>query len=153
MTEPYDSTADTEAHIKRVQELLYEVCVNLNERSLNHDLSKFHPPEKEIFDKVTPRLKGLTYGSEEYNAQIKELGVALEHHYANNPHHPEHYSDGIMGMSLLDIVEMFADWKAATERHADGDLMRSIGINRERFSYGAVLESIFENTAHELRWK
>jgi hypothetical protein len=31
------------------------------------------------------------------------------------------------------LIEMLADWKAATERHHDGDLAKSLEIHRERF--------------------
>jgi len=41
---------------------------------------------------------------------------ALEHHYALYRHHPEHFQNGIDDMNLIDLVEMFADWKASSER-------------------------------------
>ena len=40
---------------------------------------------------------------------------------------------GVNDMTLVDLVEMLADWKAATERHDDGDLAKSLEIQRERF--------------------
>jgi hypothetical protein len=55
-------------------------------------------------------------------------------------------------MSLLDVIEMLADWKAATERHADGDLDRSITHNPERFGYGDEIERLLRSTAIELGW-
>lgn len=148
----YDSTTDTLDHIRKVQGNLYAVAYVLLSRSKAHDKSKLEPPEKEIFDAVTPKLKGLTYGSEEYKAGISELGEALAHHYAVNPHHPEHYDDGIAGMSLLDVIEMFCDWKAASERHADGDFAKSLEINKKRFAISDQLAEIFENTRLELGW-
>ena len=152
MTEEYDSREDTLAHIKRVQDLMYMFEYNLHVRALKHDRSKLEEPEKSGFDKYTPLLKGTTYGSDEYKVFLKELGTSLKHHYENNSHHPEHYMDGMSGMSLLDIVEMFCDWKAATERHADGSLDKSIGINKVRFKYDEMLERIFQNTRRELGW-
>ena len=59
---------------------------------------------------------------------------------------------GINGMSLLDLLEMFCDWKAATERHADGDIKRSIEINRDRFNMSPQLAQILDNTRIELGW-
>lgn len=53
---------------------------------------------------------------------------------------------GLHGMSLLDLVEMLCDWKAATLRHADGDIRRSIEINQKRFGYSDELKQIFLNT-------
>lgn len=148
----YDSTADTLEHIDKVQGRMADAVQRLARRALAHDASKLESPEKEAFDAVTPALRGLTYGSLEYHANTARLGEALKHHYANNSHHPEHYPDGIAGMSLLDLVEMLCDWKAASERHADGDIARSLRINRERFGIGEQLAAILENTAVELEW-
>jgi hypothetical protein len=49
-------------------------------------------------------------------------------------------------MSLVDIVEMLCDWKAATLRHADGDIRKSIEQNQQRFGYSDELKSILLNT-------
>jgi len=148
----YDSTADTLEHVQKVCSHLYEFSDGLHERADAHDVSKLESPEKEIFDVVTPKLSALTYGSDEYKAGIAELGEALTHHYEVNSHHPEHYPNGVSGMSLLDVVEMFCDWKAASERHADGDFAKSLEINKERFAISDQLAEIFENTRLELGW-
>lgn len=142
----YDSTKDTLEHIGKVQQNMWEFLNDLAKRSDVHDQSKLQSPEKEAFDEVTPQLRGLTYGSDEYKASIAKLGEALTHHYANNSHHPEHYPNGIEGMTLCDLVEMFCDWKAASERHANGNFEHSIEINRERFAMSEQLVQIFQNT-------
>lgn len=162
---PYDSRPDTYAHIGRVRHYLGRAVANLIGRADAHDASKLVEPELEAFDRMTPLLATLTYGTDEYKASLAELGVALEHHYAANSHHPEHYPDGIAGMSLFDLVEMLVDWKAASERmrkpmpaapgrpdapQYDDDFLRSIGLNQERFGYSEELRSVLENTAREL---
>lgn len=177
-----DSKSETTAHILRVRELLYIVQNKLEQRGFKHDQSKLESPEKEGFDEVTGALRWLTYGSDEYKAQLDKLKLILAHHYAHNSHHPEHFqvlecnicferfpSDyskncercgngqftsrpDIGGMSLLDIMEMFCDWKAATERHADGSLAKSIEINAVRFQMESQLISIFRNTRKEMEW-
>ena len=146
----YDSTADTLLHIKRVNELLIILATSLLQRAVKHDASKLRKFEKEAFDEFTPKLKGSTYGSEEYKENLKGLGKALEHHYAHNSHHPEKHAHGIAGMTLLDLAEMLVDWKAATERHADGDLKKSLEINKERFGIDSQLSAILHNTARDL---
>lgn len=151
MNTKFDSRHDTEGHILRVRELLYIVQGKLEERGFKHDRSKLGDVEKPAFDRAQ-RLKTITYGSPEYKDCLKELGPALEHHYANNAHHPEHYKNGIDGMSLLDLVEMLCDWKAAGERHADGSMDRSLKVNRDRFKISDQLYSILENTAKEMEW-
>lgn len=147
-----DSTAETLEHSRRVGRYLSEAIVDLLRRSYEHDLSKTRPPEQEAFDRASGRLRDLTYGSEEYKRALADLGPALEHHYAANRHHPEHYPDGVAGMTLMDVMEMLADWKAATERHADGDLARSLVIQRERFGIDRQLWLVLVRTAEYLGW-
>jgi hypothetical protein len=150
--EAYDSTLDTMRHSRRVDELLLQVIIALQQRVTRHDLSKMAPPEKAVFDRVTPRLKSSTYGSEEYKASLADIGDVLVHHYGANRHHPEHFSDGVAGMTLVDVIEMLADWRAATERHADGSLDRSLRIGEERFGIDPQLMAILRNTAVAFGW-
>jgi len=149
----YDSTHDTQEHISKVAANLGAIMSNLDQRAAVHDRSKFGPVEKEAFDRLTPRLKVLKYGSEEYRASLREMKPALRHHYEHNPHHPEHYPNGILDMSLMDILEMLADWKAAGERHEPPNpLDNSISYNAERFNIPPYLTQILYNTARELNW-
>jgi len=143
----YDSREDTIEHIVNVQLKLEKFAKELGKRGEVHDKSKLQSPEKELFDEMTPILKSLTYGSDEYKDSLAKLKPALDHHYANNSHHPEHYRDGIKGMDLVDLVEMFCDWMAATERTANGNIYISIGINQNRFNIPPELSMIFFNTA------
>ena len=147
----HDSTNDTLKHIRTVYLHLATVRWNLFDRSNVHDDSKLHFPEKEAFDKAAV-LNQVEYGTPEYDEAKASLGDALVHHYAHNSHHPEHYESGINGMSLLDVIEMLADWKAATERMKDGDLGKSLEINKERFAISDQLYDILINTAKELKW-
>ena len=149
----YDSANDTHQHIQRVRELLFTIYNKLVARGFDHDKSKLGPVEKPIFDTVTPKLRGLTYGSEEYKASLAEMKPALDHHYAHNSHHPEHYPNGVNDMSLLDIIEMLCDWKAAGERHANGSIRKSLEINQKRFGISDQLQAILTNTVKELEWK
>jgi hypothetical protein len=55
-------------------------------------------------------------------------------------------TSSINNMNLFDILEMFVDWVAATQRHDDGDINKSIEHNTERFALSPQLVSIFENT-------
>ncbi|MGG3800624.1 DUF5662 family protein [Metabacillus fastidiosus] len=169
-----DCIRDTKEHIAQVREFMLIFAQGLIQRALVHDHSKLQSPELEIFTKYTPKLKNSTYGSDEYKTFLKEMQVALKHHYENNSHHPEHYKKyvcngcfieykehlntcscgyshfqeepDIKQMDLLDIVEMICDWKAATMRHADGDIEKSIDINQKRFKYSSDLAEIFHNT-------
>ncbi|MEG3878837.1 DUF5662 family protein [Microcoleus sp. herbarium7] len=56
------------------------------------------------------------------------------------------YISPINEMNLFDLLEMLVDWTAATKRHNDGDIQKSLEINRDRFFMGDQLSKIFENT-------
>ena len=138
---------DTIKHIEKVRKYIKLFMDKLAIRGVEHDRLKLESPEVEIFTEYTPKLAQSTYGSEEYNEFLKEMNIALQHHYANYRHHPEHFTKGINDMNLVDIVEMLCDWKAASERHNDGNLLKSIEINAQRFGYDDQLKQIFINTA------
>jgi hypothetical protein len=153
MIMPYDSTPDTLRHSLRVAELMGELIKELLDRSVRHDLSKTREPERAVYDKVVPPLRAATYGSAEYLTLVEAMGEGLRHHYAHNRHHPEHFANGINGMTLVDLLEMLADWKAATERTTShGDLAASLTINRERFDIAPQLMDILVNTARHSGW-
>ena len=144
----------TMAHIWRVRELLLAVRSELMRREADHDASKMLSPEVEIFDIYTKRLKGMTYGSDEYKQCLEEMKPALDHHYKHNAHHPEHHKDGVNDMTLIDLIEALADWRAASERHADGCVMKSIDINTERFGLNSVdFPRILRNTVKAMGWE
>lgn len=178
----YDSADDTNEHILKVRGFILETMNNLSARMESHDRSKLESPEKEMFDDFTPLLRDSTYGSPEYKRALADMGSALEHHYFNNSHHPEFYGSkecpncyetfsketqapcprcnhgelnirpNIAGMSLLDLLEMLCDWKAASLRHSDGDFAQSLAINQVRFTISPDLFEILSNTAKELKW-
>jgi hypothetical protein len=147
----YDSRPDTYAHIETVREYLFAAVRTLLDRIRTHDGTKLVEPELSIFDEYTPKLRDTTYGSVEYKTYLKAMGEGLKHHYAHQRHHPEHFRNGIQDMTLIDVLEMLCDWKAATLRHADGDLSRSIEVNAERFGYGDEMKRLLLNTAKEMR--
>ena len=138
---------ETSQHIGRVRDLLNLCCCELLKRGELHDKSKLESPEVELFTEFTPKLASSTYGSEEYNTFLVEMDTALQHHYANNRHHPNHFKNGVDDMNLIDILEMICDWKAASERHNDGNIRKSIEVNAKRFGLSEQLTKLLENTA------
>ena len=147
----YDSTQSTNEHIMRVQRNIFDALKNLRLRAIVHDDSKHREPEKSLYDEWQPKLRELTYGSDEYKAALAQMGPALQHHYQANSHHPEHYPDGVMGMSLFDIIEMLCDWRAANEQYG-GDFLESMEKSFQRFGIEQRLGAILIKTAIELGW-
>lgn len=179
---------ETMLHMARVRNLLNIFVYELLHRGERHDLSKIERPEVTILA-AAPSLHGIDYGSEAYAESKRIVAPALEHHYANNRHHPEHFktvdteeirrlvadivdleecedlsqavkarlvkrlkddvaalSTSVNGMNLVDIVEMFLDWKASSERHATGNIRKSIEHNAGKFGLSPQLVRIMENT-------
>lgn len=137
---------ETRKHIAMVGCFIGIVINMLQKRASGHDKTKLEDPELPLFTEYTEKLANCTYGSEEYQAFLKGLKPALDHHYANNRHHPEHYPNGIDDMTLIDVIEMICDWKAATLRHNDGNILKSIDINTKRFNIDPQLAKILKNT-------
>lgn len=162
----YDSKIDTLNHKDKVKKYMHMIGWEMIERGFDHDNSKLESPEKEIFDEYSPKLSNTTYGSDEYKKYLKEMEVALNHHYENNDHHPEYfalryknrstgkpYFKGLSGMNLLQLTEMITDWYASSQRHEDGDIFKSIEINQERFGYSDEIKLILINTINYLQEK
>jgi hypothetical protein len=141
----------TEGHIGNVRSFLNQVIIELSDRSIHHDASKLQEPEFSTFCKYTPLLADLDYGSEEYKKCLAEMKPALDHHYSSNRHHPEHFYNSWRGMNLIDLLEMVCDWMAATKRHNNGNIYKSLAINQKRFKMPAYLVQIIKNTVDYLQ--
>lgn len=167
-----DSTQDTLAHRQMVVDLATDFCTSLLERAdsygdktisdaaldfcndimdraYRHDESKLHEPEKERFDYVGTHqhLSKHTYGSDEYKKSLEYLGPALDHHYQENDHHPQHFPNGISGMNLTQLVEMWLDWLAACNRNKNGNIYQSLEVNKDRFKISDQLYNVLLNQA------
>lgn len=142
-----DSTRDTLEHIRLVNRNLIRFAQEILDRAANHDSSKLVSPEKEGFDAVSIKLSQCTYNSPEYEKSLEELKPTLQHHYRHNSHHPQHYERGVDDMDLVDVVEMYLDWKAAAERNQGGNIFDSINKNKTRFNLSDQLTSILKRTA------
>lgn len=141
-----DSTKATMKHKEWVKDLMGALIDDMVVRSMHHDDSKLEDPEKSLFDNYSSKLKDCTYGSDEYKNFLKELKPALDHHYAVNSHHPEHYDNGVDGMDLVDLIELICDWTASSKRHSDGNVYHSIELNKTRFNMSDQLCNILKNT-------
>lgn len=144
--EELDCWKKTIEHILLVREYGDLLVSKLQDRLKKHDDTKLEDPAFKIFVEYTPKLAECEYNSEEYKNNLEEMKVALEYHYARSRHHPEHFKNGINDMSILDILEMFIDWNAATKRHLNGNLKKSIESNSKRFNIDHQLTQILMNS-------
>lgn len=128
-----------------------KICVALMLRAFRHDRSKFSKHEEPYFRKYATRLGKSKYGSKEYEGHKQTIKIALKHHYENNSHHPEFYKDGYAGMSMLDKLEMIADWKAANRRNKDADINKSLDYGQEKFKYTDKEKAELERVLREAK--
>lgn len=123
----------------------------LTEEAHAHDQSKLQSPEAELFENTPRELRDMTFGSTEYEQNKRtNLKKAMQQHYKNNRHHPEHFPNGILGMNFVDIIVMMCDWQASTLRHDDGDIYRSLDVCQARFEYSNDMKQIMLNTVNLL---
>ena len=144
------SNMDTVKHIHKVRELLYHMISELDERARLHDRSKLESPEQEIFGSNYRELATVEYGTPEYDAMKARVQPAINHHHANNRHHPEYHKNGINDMTLIDLVEVLCDWAASSSRNKNGNLRKSLEINVKRYDISDQLARILENTVKEM---
>jgi uncharacterized glyoxalase superfamily metalloenzyme YdcJ len=140
--------SETLKHVNEVRKNIWTLIGHLDKRAQQHDASKFEEPELSVFAANTPKLAKTEYGTPEYDELLKEVKVAIDHHYSKNTHHPEHWPNGVDDMDLLDIVEMLCDWAAAVKRNKNGNVHKSIQHNKDRFNISPQLTKILENTVN-----
>lgn len=145
------TNAETLLHIQKVN-FINMIVTELLKRGQNHDQSKLDHPEVECFAEWTPKLASCKFGddgeiTDEYKEMLANLKPTLDHHYAKNRHHPEHYPNGVKDMNLVDLLEMICDWKAASLRQNDGNILKSVEAVTKRFGISKELAQIIMNTS------
>jgi len=139
----------TQEHISSVRTYLSMFVVDLINRSDKHDTSKMEDPELSIFAEYQDELALTEYGSEEYEKLLEKVKPAVDNHYSKNRHHPEHWPNGVSDMTLVDLMEMIADWKASSARNKDGNIRKSIETCAKKYKISPQLAKIFDNTIRE----
>ena len=151
MEENFDSIHHSvwhKAHVETVMNLF--IISELAERAVRHDDSKLVAPEKQGYDKFIPLLKTAKYGSPEYEKIREDMKAeCLDHHYKENRHHPEHFENGMKGMTIIDLVELICDWFAAS-LNSDTSFEKGLNGNFVRFQIQEPLQSIIRNTYEEI---
>lgn len=149
MKDKYQTISKTLIHIDLVSQYLESIKYELSLRQYSHDISKLQPEELDTFIEFSPKLKASEYNSPEYHENLAAMKPALDHHYANNLHHPQYWPNGVMDMTLVDLIEMLVDWVASVQR-ANGDIYKSLETNKDRFNIPEPIVQILKNTADRL---
>ena len=141
-----DSDTSNIEHINDVRRLLTVCIMEIHKRSTEHDASKLQSPEREVFGKYYSELIETEYGTKEYEALLAKVQPAIDHHYTHNRHHPQFHKNGVDDMDLVDVLEMLIDWIASSNRTKNGNIRKSLEINKQRYKISDQLTTILENT-------
>ena len=124
------------------------IIQELIKRAQDHDNSKFSEEEFPFLVAAMDDFHKTPFGTPEYMELRKKWAKLFDSHYKKNNHHPEHFPNGIEDMTLLDLIEMLCDWKAASMRTENGgNIANSIKVGAERYGFIPQLIKILENTA------
>ena len=136
------------AHRLRVFNLMSRLSQEVMRRGNNHDETKLGPEELPYYVATINEFEQHTYGTDGYHKAKESLGEAVVHHYKHNRHHPEHFDNGIEGMNLIDLLEMLADWKSATQNHPEkpGNMGISLATAIGKYKISPQLTQILLNT-------
>lgn len=145
----YDCATETKKHAKVIQRVSKPLIDDLISRFENHDKSKLSSPELECYNKYVPVLKTVNYGTPAY-FEIRQnmLDEGLRHHYEMNRHHPEHFKNGIEGMTLVDIFEFFCD-TYVDSLDSDNSYEKEFNKSCEKYHINGTLKKILLNTYEE----
>jgi len=152
MENTFEVLTDTIIHVSEVQENLQWMIHDLTMRSIVHDRSKFQDPEFSVFCSTRPEFKKANYGTPEYAAVCQKAKEGVEHHYRHNRHHTAYHENGVKDMNLLDVLEMLADWKAASRRSPDLTFADSLNTAFKKYEIGPELQNLILNTINWLHW-
>ena len=145
-----DYIKDTDEHIGFVRHWVAKFNSMLKANADIHDDSKYEEPELSIYARVRPLMNATEYGSTEYRIAGRKLGSAWKHHKQNNPHHPDHWENGVNDMNLVLIIEMLCDWKSASQRNPNQDFRSSLEYNIDRYKIGEQLGLMLIKTAEDM---
>ena len=147
-----ETLTDILLHISRVQENLSQIRAILEVRGIAHDRTKFLAIEFDAFVKAQPKFKEANYDSPEYQECVDMIRPSIDHHHANNRHHIAFYKKGFSDMNLLDILEMLADWEAASRRNLDLPFADSLPKAFEKYSIPSNVQRHIVATLKYLKW-
>jgi len=152
MNNEFDFLCDTILHVSEVSENLECFLSELKKRGYAHDRSKFKELEFDAFVSTRDKFKKANYGSKEYKECVDIVKPAVDSHYKKNRHHTGFHKDGINDMTLIDIIEMICDWRAASRRSPDKKFEDTLDYAYNKYGIDKQLQRIINNTFKSMGW-
>lgn len=127
--------AKTAYGTEKYKELLEKVKIAIDHHySKNRHHVEFWPVPESEYDKVIAHIATLKDGDPS-KIWLQEYADSINSRVNN--------------MTLIDLIEMLCDWKAATERNKNGNLQQSLEHNAKKYGMSEQLTKIFQNTIRE----
>lgn len=135
----------------------YDLAIELIKRCSVHDNSKFSKEEMESLIRIEDKSD-----FKDPNVLLSNVKKeAIEIHWKNNSHHPEHFNN-IYDMSDLDLMEMACDCYARSKQYETDflDFISTRQINRFKFpteiyekfySYCSILDELGKNNEQDYK--
>jgi len=152
MNAEFGTLCEVLQHQSRVRANIAEMRAKLELRGIRHDMSKLDAEEFDVFASTHEQFKTVNYNTPEYAECVRLAKPAVDAHYAKNSHHTAHYANGFADMSLFDIMEMLADWLAASVRSPDLTFVESLPAAFDRYDIPINMRIVILNTLIELGW-
>jgi hypothetical protein len=143
--EKFDRVKQLIDHKEEVKTLGYFVADLIREDAESHDDSKFNIDELSEAVRNSKRLKGLEYGSPEFEEELQLIIDEGVLHYERNDHHIEGNPNGVADMDLISLLIALCDWLSACNAYG-GNIDESIEIARRRFGFSPEVASLMRNT-------
>ena len=125
-------------HKEKVKRRLLFLSEELKNRAESHDNSKLKDPEIKYH-----------YNTPEYFDKMKRWQKFFNHHYENNRHHPNHFMNGVLDMTLTDICEYLVDIISYYDEMHVNDAIDTVEKQQGRFGLDSQLAQILTNTLIE----
>lgn len=100
--------------------------------------------EYDLYKEAVYAMKGLEFGTPEYNKIRPVLDEGFKLHSKVNQHHPEYYPELIKDMDLLSFTEMVIDWCAAAIARGFKFKMSSIDNHVKKFNMDESIINIIK---------
>lgn len=137
--------SDIVNHKNKVNKRLTFLADQLLGRAKKHDNSKLEKPELGWLVAMDKEPK-YPYGSDEYFEKMKRWRQFFDHHYQVNSHHPNHFVNGVAGMTLTDLCEYLVDIIAYEDNLSVDEALAVIEDQKQRFGLDEQLTQILKNT-------
>jgi hypothetical protein len=152
MNSEFDFLCDAILHVSEVSENMEAIAGELRRRGIAHDRTKFQALEFDAFVSTREKFKKANYGTPEYQECVELVRPAVDHHHKNNRHHTDFHPNGVNDMTLMDLAEMIADWKAAARRSPDRKLEDTLDYAFDKYGIGQQLGGVLRNSLVALGW-